>query len=196
MNHRLLLTFVGSITWKDYDINQKMFQCHLKYYNLHHRLLVAWAWVSDENNTCTHTLNSKLVLRDDSLLCIHFLFSSICAASNLSTKIYERSLVLSEKNLRVFCSWNRSRNLKTWLRNSLISISIRFKLLTFSSWTCSDLWSSWNSQLLFHEDFKWILKFEEWIRTRKRGRTNLLSKERCHKELLKILAKTLNLLAF
>jgi hypothetical protein len=38
MNHLLLITLVRLMTSK-HGITQKTFQCHVKYYNLHHRFL-------------------------------------------------------------------------------------------------------------------------------------------------------------
>jgi hypothetical protein len=83
-------------------------------------------WLSDEDNTCihthAHTINSKLILRWFFDF-YSFAFLLICASSNLSTKIYERSLIPSEKNLGVFRSWNRSQQMKNFRSRSRVSES-------------------------------------------------------------------------
>jgi hypothetical protein len=122
------------MTWKHYEINQKYFNLMrstiifiLDSWLLEHRVwLWLWMWLCDEDNTCTqthtHTTNSKLILRWFFDF-YSFAFLSICASSNLSTKIYERSLIPSEKNLRVLLSWNRSQQMKNFRSRSRVSES-------------------------------------------------------------------------
>jgi hypothetical protein len=106
MNHLLLITFVRSMTWKDDIIIRKHFNAMwsttifiIDSSLVEHRV---WLWLCYEHNTCSHT---HTYIHSNTHT--HNLFLPICASSNLSTKIYERSLIPSEKNLGVFWNWKQ-----------------------------------------------------------------------------------------